>query len=1025
MPRRMYGGSPADFTYNGDKSVPGVTLAVATRDETTGTYTRVTTGLAAYPSGRATTTITSDAAGEVRFYGTDLPSDLWITTVDTVGNLGTTWYVMHAADLGSRLDRAVTSDTVRQAVTDALAPYKLDQIEARLSTLEDDSNTLSASAPVNVAAALTSGQTRSVTVTWAAPVVNASAVTSYEVTATPTVASYGSPVVTTVGATGTLTATFPNLAQGATYGIAVVALVGTTRGPAGVATVAVPAPAPATGGTPTTTVTLQASANRLDVAWTLPSGAVSTVVGRNGTDTGGGGAYSTAALPAPTTTTSFTYLDPAQTYTITVTITMGDGSTVVGTATGSPTALPTDTTGGSSGGSTTTPTTNPVAGVVTTSDNPVRRAQEFVDSCGVAIHMTYSWYSDYAKVKTALDYLGVTHVRDGFGTSNAPNATTRSNIGAFFKANPYLRLCMIFDNDDWNGESPSAQLAELDRIGLTPSIELIEGPNESDLSGTAAVSAAGSYLRARIDPFRARGIKIASPSLANTNQDSLYQTLGSSNVDFVTFHDYPGTDRMMNDTIARTKKRNGNYVLPGKQNVPCISTEHGWATSANGDQGKSMPPSGPFTHQHLRVYLECFKGLPGTTWNYRTYKYQLRDYDGTNVENSFGFFDSNWAAKPAATAVRNMLSILKDPSPSSLSFTPASMPGFTVTGGSGTTRRLVMQKATGQTYVALWEQQVTWNGSTTLNPSGSNVSVSWSGAQDVKVYKPSAGPTPTTSSNGTSVSVTSTFDPIIIEIGNASSTGSTGGGSTSGSTTTTPVTPSYTPASAPSVVSWWHVDAATTDGANLATYPAGASGTTAMAAGGTTRGVYRASGLAAGKAGVEFTPDSNQLGGPAYVDGTPLNGASTATIAGTFLLPSSGTLTGSQMTIAGRELVWKLSVEADQRPKLLVSSNGTSWAVNATTANALSRGVPYVYTILIGGGNAVLRINGAQVLSVGFTGSLATATSSFTVAGTDGSGAYPLRGITGDQVISSALLTGTNLSNLEGYLAGTAGVSLP
>lgn len=1017
MPRRMYGGSPADFTYDGERSVPGVPLAVATRSDA-GVYTRVTTGLQDM-AGKGITTVISDANGEVRFYGTDLPSDLWITTVDDVGNLGTVWYVLHPTDTGTRLDAALTADDLRDAVAAALDPFHLDELESRVAVLEDASNTIMPSAPTAVTATL-SGATGAV-VTWATPTTNASAITTYEVTATPTTSSAGAPVTTTVSVTAPRTTTFSGLTQGAAYGFSVVALAGTTRGPAGVATLSVPA-APQTGTTPTTTVSVQSSANRLDASWTLPTGAVSSTAGRNGTDTGGGGPWISDPKPVPANTQDFTYLDPNQTYTITVRILMSDGSTVVGTATGKPTALPTDTGTDTGGTPPATPGTQPVAGVVTTSDNPVRRAQEFVDSCGVSIHMTYPAYSDYEKVKTALDYLGVTHVRDGFGTG-------RNGIFSFVASRmPYVRFCLVLDERDWpGGYSAQQQVSELTGKGTAstsflPYLELVEGPNERDLAGAQA--AAGSYLRARISPFRAVGVKVASPSLADTNADAKYQSMGAMDVDFVTFHDYPGIDRQMNDTIARTKGRNGRYVLPGRTNIPVISTEHGWASSPSGDQGKSMPPSGPFTHQHLRVYLECFKGLPGTTWNYRTYKYELKDQGNGTVEQTFGFFDQNWAAKPAATAVRNMLAILKDPSPSSLQFTPQAPPGFTVSGGQSSSRRLFMQKATGQWYMALWEQQVTWNGSSTLTPGGSNVTLSWSGSQDVKVYRPSAGPNPISTSSGSSVTVGSSYDPVIVEIGVASSTGSTGGGSTTTPTTPPPTTPTYTPASAPSLVSWWNVDAAATDGANLAAYPAGNAGTTAMPAGGTTRAVYRSSGLAAGKPGAEFTPDANLLGGPAYTDGTPLNGASAATISGTFMVPASGALTGGQMTVAGRELVWKLTVEADLRPKLLVSSNGSSWAVNATTTSAISRGVPYVYTILIGGGNAVLRLNGQQVLSVAFTGSLATNTNTFTIGGINGQGAYPLRGITGHMVLASSLYSGSNLSDLEGFMAASSGASL-
>jgi hypothetical protein len=1014
MARRLYGSSPADFTFDGDKAVPNVRLAVGTRSSA-GVFTRVTAGLEAFTGG-AVTVITSDANGEVRFYATDQPITLWVTTIDALGNLGTTWYAMQSVDIGALAEQAITQTTVNAAVASALAPYNLQSIAARLSVLEGNTGQVTPGAPVNVAATL-SGTTA--TVTFEAPFTNPTAVTSYIVTLSPSSSAGGSAVTQTITAGTTYTVTFANLVRGVTYGVSVVAAAGGARGPAGVATVVVPAAPPATGSTPTTNVSITPGVGRLDVTWTLPANAVSTIASRNGTDTGGGGAYSTQPIPVPDNTQDFTYLDPAQTYLITVTITLSDGSTVVGTATGKPLALPADTTTpdpgtGTGGGG----TTAPVAGVVTTSDNSVRRAQEFVDSCGVSIHLTYPAYSDLTKVKTALDYLGINHVRDGLGTG-------RNSIFSFVAGQmPYLRFCMVVDDRDWpSGYTPAQQVAEFSGGGTAstnflPYLELIEGPNERDLAG--AQVAAANYLRARIDPFRAKGVKVASPSLADTNSDAKYQQMGAMNVDFVTFHPYPGGDRMQNDTIMSTMSRNGRYIMTGRTNVPTISTEQGFATSTNGDGGKSMPPSGPFTHQHLRIYLESFKGLPGKMWSYRTYKYELKDQGTGTVEDTFGFFDSNWNAKPAATAVRNMLAVMRDSSPSSLSFTPAAPPSYTVSGiASGSpTRTLLTQKASGAWQVAIWRQQVTWNGSTTLVPAGENVTISWAGSTTVNVYKPSASAVTTSTTTGSSVTVNATFDPVIVEIA------AFGTPPTTTSSTDT-VSSGYTPASAPSLAAWWKINAAAVDGANLGTYPAGNAGTTAMTPGGTTRAVYRSNGFAAGKPAAEFTPDTNLQGGPAYVDGTVLNGATAATIAGTFMIPASGTLpSGQQMTIAGRELSYKLTVEADLRPKLLLSTNGTSWAVNATTANALSRGVPYVYTIVIGGGNAVLRINGVQFLSVPFSGALASPSAVYTVGGLNAAGAYPLRGFTGDMVLSTAALSGTGLSDLEGYLAVTAGASL-
>lgn len=228
----------------------------------------------------------------------------------------------------------------------------------------------------------------------------------------------------------------------------------------------------------------------------------------------------------------------------------------------------------------------------------------------------------------------------------------------------------------------------------------------------------------------------------------------------------------------------------------------------------------------------------------------------------------------------------------------------------------------------------------------------------------------------------------------------------------------FTPAALPNLAAWWKVDGAAADGANVATVPSG-SGGTALTPGGTTRAVYRANGFVTGRPGLQFTPDASGAGGPAYGDGTPLNGAAAMTFAGTFMIPASGTLTGAQMTLAGRELVFKLSVEADLRPSLFLSTNGTGWALITYAANPLTRGVPYYYTITVGGGQAILRINGTQILSAAFAGPLATSSAPFYFGGTNAAGAYPLAGILGDHVLVSAVLSTADRLSLEAWLAAS------
>jgi len=433
-------------------------------------------------------------------------------------------------------------------------------------------------------------------------------------------------------------------------------------------------------------------------------------------------------------------------------------------------ATTTVTVTGSGGG---TATVQPGAGVMTTSSNPVRRAREKTDSIGVATHLTYPAYADLAQVVAKLQYVNINHLRDGWGTG-------RGSIVTYLLNNyPSARLCMVLDANDWSGNastqtggvSASAQVAEFQSTGLMPLVEYVEGPNERDSIATAAAN----YFAPRAAAFKAAGVKVGTPSMAQVNPKSPYDAMASvlqDQVDVVTHHPYPGSDSMMNSTILNTLTTNSRSFfstakLALTDPIPMIFTETGFATSANGDQGKSMPPTGPFAHQHLRIWSKSFLGLPGKMYAARVYKYELIDQGAADVESTFGLFDSSGNPKPVATAIRNSQMLEMDNDPAALTFTPVDVPGITITGTNSGTDVLKLQKANGEWWYEIWQNDVTFattGARTEVHPSGVNVTLSWTGSRSVSVYRPTSSQTATQTATGSSITVTSSYDPIYLRI---------------------------------------------------------------------------------------------------------------------------------------------------------------------------------------------------------------------------------------------------------------------
>jgi hypothetical protein len=448
-------------------------------------------------------------------------------------------------------------------------------------------------------------------------------------------------------------------------------------------------------------------------------------------------------------------------------------------------------TGVNTGGTTTNPgtgTTNPVAGVRTTSNSSVRRVREFTDSIGAGVHLAYTDtpYGNLAQVKTALEYTGITHVRDGWGSG-------RSSIVNYIKANmPYLKMTMLLDARDWGGSvgnvgsgtQPQAQYNAWQSEGTNDLIEILEGPNEWDLSGQA--TAAGQYFGNRLNLWKAAGKAIGTPSNADTNTKSKYDAwipnIGGK-VDYLISHCYPGGDSTMSDLILNTLNTTGRGLfnnLASTDPVPVVTTETGFAQGpAGSDPGKSIPDGPANAIENMKCYFELFKGLPGKMYGYRTYRYELVDEPGKgtdNPEGTFGMFDANWNPRPHATAVRNLMGMLKDDATNALSFTPSVLPGFSISGAGSQTRYFLMQKANGEWWVAIWEQVVNYDNqarayrnpprivksTATSNPA--NVTINWTGTKTATAYLPVSSAAAQKTATGTSLAVTSTFNPQLIRI---------------------------------------------------------------------------------------------------------------------------------------------------------------------------------------------------------------------------------------------------------------------
>lgn len=227
----------------------------------------------------------------------------------------------------------------------------------------------------------------------------------------------------------------------------------------------------------------------------------------------------------------------------------------------------------------------------------------------------------------------------------------------------------------------------------------------------------------------------------------------------------------------------------------------------------------------------------------------------------------------------------------------------------------------------------------------------------------------------------------------------------------------YSPSETPGLRHWWPAARSAAEGAAVPSIVDSGPGAQTVVAASTP--LYRPAAFGAGRPGVEYPAEPGVEPGPCLYVGSPvMAGLSTLTVS-TIATIKTGTTTIGHLW--ARELGIKVVMTSDQKPRLLVSSNGTSWAVNETAAAAVSLGVPHVYTVLLGGGTAKLRVDGVQVIGAAFTGTVASNGSDWSLGAIDRNGYAAWHGLIGDVVVSSQLLAGAGLTALEGYFPAASG----
>lgn len=388
-------------------------------------------------------------------------------------------------------------------------------------------------------------------------------------------------------------------------------------------------------------------------------------------------------------------------------------------------------------------TVAPVTGPVTTVGIPTDAsgevaspAQALLNGFGVNTHIDDSVYQTLglAQIENCINYLGgVTFLRDS--PLSWQDGTWWPQIAA--STNTQFLAYIGYS-------SASAFSTITDNINSVPyqylmGLEGCQEPDTGALLGYAETLAQGSAYQSTVQASAASyGIPTFQMSFGqgyniNPTQGN-YGSQGAIGLaDYGNIHVSPATSPNAGGLLAQ-QIVNARLATPNK---PAAVTSFGWSMTPSASVVGSCTAATAAAYILTFIFDAFALGIP-----YYFYQDLVDDTSSGNTRPATGLFDGTGAPRPAATAVRNLFSLLSDTGPNALSFVPGKL-SFSLTGmpssdGKTGGKHALFQKSDGSFWLVLWNEQPLNNTSgtdITIAPSSVTLTL---GAQavSVTVYDP-------------------------------------------------------------------------------------------------------------------------------------------------------------------------------------------------------------------------------------------------------------------------------------------------
>lgn len=326
-----------------------------------------------------------------------------------------------------------------------------------------------------------------------------------------------------------------------------------------------------------------------------------------------------------------------------------------------------------------------------------RPADGLADGVGINVHLLASrtGYGDFPAVRSALNELGVRHIRDTLGNDRRDQYGWLNTLAA-----DGITANLTIDKVTDVREIP----AKLDMIAnnLTNAVESIEPPNEYNNSGSPTwATDLQSYQRQLYAQVRSRPaldrVKVLGPSLARRQG---YTDVGdlSGSLDVGNLHTYPGG---FVPTHNMDLQLNNERVIAADK--PVVVTETGYHGAMATEARHFATPEDVAATYVPRLFLEYHRR------GVRAYTYELLDQvpDGTmtDMEKHFGLIAADGRRKPSYSALRNLIALVDDKGPA---FTPGSL-SYSASSSVPGLQEMLMQRRDGSFVLFLWRDVPVWD----------------------------------------------------------------------------------------------------------------------------------------------------------------------------------------------------------------------------------------------------------------------------------------------------------------------------